>query len=77
MVKKMDDNILALLVALESRGILDDTTIIFLGDNGTPTDVTISGSPDGIVGGDDDVKGEKSELTRRGLGVPLLVGVGG
>ena len=65
MLKAMDDAIGTVLAALESKGVLDDTLVMFLGDNGdAPEAGTASQSP---------YRGQKATYFEGGIRVPAVV----
>jgi len=66
MVEAMDASIGQLLRWLEARGTLDDTLVIFVGDNGTPGGGVIA---DGVF---DPTKAKKT-VYEGGVNVPLIV----
>ena len=64
MLKAMDDAIGSVLAALESKGIVDETLVMFLGDNGdAPEAGTASQSP---------YRGEKATYFEGGIRVPAV-----
>ncbi|MFP6766261.1 MAG: sulfatase-like hydrolase/transferase, partial [Planctomycetaceae bacterium] len=65
MVEEMDRQVGKLTATLERQGLLENTVILFTGDNGTPTNVT------SIINGRK-IKGGKARLTDAGTRVPLL-----
>lgn len=70
MVEAMDTEIGRLIAHLDSTGALDDTLVVFVGDNGTPSGVTID---DGVFSS----AHAKGTVYQGGVRVPLIVsGVG-
>ena len=63
MVKAMDDAIGEILNALDSRGVLDETLVVFLNDNGGTSD----------AGGNSPYRGEKSSYLEGGVKVPAAM----
>ena len=64
MLKAMDDAIGSVLAALESKGVADDTLVMFLGDNG---DAPEAGTKD-----DSPYRGEKATYFEGGILVPAV-----
>lgn len=65
MVEYMDDIMGRILAGLDKQGSLDNTIILFLGDNGTPQGITSRM-------GDREIRGGKGLPTDAGTHVPLL-----
>jgi len=66
MVKYMDKEIQKIIGKLNSRGLLNNTVIIFTGDNGTPSDI-------GSLFQGHEITGGKGISTVYGTHVPLIV----
>jgi len=66
MVKYMDKKIGQIITHLRNKGMLDNTLIIYMGDNGTPPHIVSMYNNFSVTGG-------KSETTEIGISVPLLV----
>jgi arylsulfatase A len=66
MIKYMDKKIGEIITHLREKGLLDNTVIIYIGDNGTPPGIvsTYNGFP---------VKGGKAQTTEIGINVPLII----
>jgi arylsulfatase A len=80
MAAKMDDNVGKVLEALESRGLRENTLVIFTADNGTASHNLIDAEGDRYVYepvfslmGDKLVAGGKATLTDWGTRVPFIV----
>ena len=64
MLKAMDDAIGSVLAALESKGVLDDTLIMFLNDNGD--------APEARTTGQNPYRGQKATYFEGGIRVPAV-----
>ena len=64
MLKAMDDAIGSVLAALESKGILDDTLVMFLSDNGD--------APEARTTGQNPYRGQKATYFEGGIRVPAV-----
>ena len=64
MLKAMDDAIGSVLAALESKGILDDTLVMFLSDNGD--------APEAGTSGQNPYRGRKATYFEGGIRVPAV-----
>ena len=65
MLKAMDDAIGSVLAALESKGVLDDTLVMFLNDNGD--------APEARTTGQNPYRGQKATYFEGGIRVPAVV----
>jgi arylsulfatase A len=66
MVKYMDKKVKQVVDKINSTGLSNNTIIIFLGDNGTPQELTSEYQRETIEGG-------KNTSTTYGTNVPLIV----
>jgi arylsulfatase A len=65
MVEYMDSTVGRIVHAVDELGLLEDTLIIFTGDNGTPRDITSRMGPLDVPGG-------KGQVTHVGTHVPFI-----
>jgi arylsulfatase A len=70
MVSYLDTLVGRLMDTLRTTGQLENTLILFIGDNGTPTTVT-------SLIGDEAVRGDKGFVTEAGTRVPLIIAAPG
>jgi len=73
MVLALDDGIGAVIKTLESKGIVDNTIVIFISDNGSPSGQTKNADPGDFMSSTGGLRGWKGDTYEGGIRVPFII----